>query len=188
MDTSASKENHDAFSPPTTIYNSKKLYWEKTIAGHFDTDSVLDYASLFVPVDPNDTVNSQKMFCCNPCITSVVFSNGIPGFKHGNDLGWIFENLGDLDGDGIDEIVYARGWFIGVWAYCGIFTFKQNEWNCIGCVVYPVYGMKFDHWRIKRINDSTLLTIGDHHTYGPGLVRKEIYFPLVKDTLKWPAN
>ena len=92
----------------TGKYNSQVLYMDTFLLGHFDAKKGLDTAWLIVPM------KEFEMFGCEPCSTSVVFSgcNDSICFTEG-DIGGDIANVGDLNDDGFEELLYSDSHFNG---------------------------------------------------------------------------
>ncbi|HLP10887.1 MAG TPA: hypothetical protein VK177_03085 [Flavobacteriales bacterium] len=167
------------------IPDSKILYELTKVIGDFDNDTVPDIARLMIPISGKES----DCYGCDPCITKVVFSNGISSLQDvEGQIGRFLQNAGDIDGDGIDELAYSGGGIHGCRCGYGIYSLKQHKWkkvgharawNCEG-------GRPYAKW-VKRVNDSIISLVEEDATEGDYDLR--FYkFPLVKDTLKSPAN
>jgi hypothetical protein len=107
--------------------NKKEGEFKDTlILGNFDRDGKKDTAFLIVPMDPN---KAFEMYGCSTCSTHIIFSNGLNEIGRSGDVGGQLENVGDLDGDGIDEIAYNYSWFTGCWPTITIYKLKNKNWQ-----------------------------------------------------------
>jgi len=77
-----------------------------------------------------------EMFGCQGCNTEIRFSNGIKTIHHDGDVGYRLENVGDLNGDKIDDIAYCRDWLMGCRRVFEIYVIENTEW-------IEVLGMEF---------------------------------------------
>lgn len=100
------------------------------IVGNFDSDRVPDTAQLWVPLGHNN------MFGCMICNTEIRFSNGIKTISHTDDIGYRLENIGDINGDKIDEIAYCTDWYMGCRRTYEIYIITANAW-------LKIIGMEF---------------------------------------------
>ncbi|AWH86174.1 hypothetical protein HYN59_14120 [Flavobacterium album] len=46
-------------------------------------------------------------------------------------MGYV-ENIGDINKDGISEIIVVPIWFIGCWGRMEFYTFKEGKWHNFG--------------------------------------------------------
>lgn len=71
---------------------------------------------------------------CNneACSVTVAFSFGAPPIHHTDAVECLAKSIGDIDSDGIDEIVVATGWFIGLRGPRYFYTLKNNKWKLVG--------------------------------------------------------
>jgi hypothetical protein len=96
-----------------------------TIWGDYNGDGVRDWALLVPPV-----YNSDSMSCADSSCTALIrFSNDISPISIRQCIGGTPDNLGDLDGDGADEIGLNPDWFTSCWHAYYTWTFKANHWS-----------------------------------------------------------
>lgn len=82
-------------------------------------------------IKPQLTDNDNN--CVGKCDSYIKFSDpAIPMIKVADCVGGNPLNLGDLDGNGTDEIGILPGWFQGCWRSYLVYTYKSKKW------LYPV--------------------------------------------------
>jgi hypothetical protein len=150
---------HSDTIPFTGKYTSKILYKDTFVTGRFDKRKGLDTAQLMVPM------KEFEMFGCRPCSTRVVFSNGSDSlcFPEG-DVGGGLANIGDLDRDGDDEILYYNAQFVGCWADLRLYSRNDSGWQKIGSIAYYACSDTIGILnRVKRVSKDSIVMIGDNY-------------------------
>lgn len=96
------------------------------IKGDYNGDGVFEYASIKAPKQiENDACECEG----GECIAYIEFSNSkIPQIKISGDIGGYLENVGDLNEDGKDELLYQQGWCTSSWRTWTLWTLKSNKW------------------------------------------------------------
>ena len=94
--------------------------------GDFDGDGRPEYVWLVPPAG----VNPDEMSCRGECTSQLRFSNQrLPPLAVPNCIGGKPTNLGDLNGDGRDEIGLLPEWFSSCWSSYHVFTYRQAAWG-----------------------------------------------------------
>lgn len=94
------------------------------IIGDFDGDGQLEKAWVVRP----SIIDPDMMECEDGCFVTIRFSDvSIPDIK-ANGIGGTLKNLGDLNGDGLDELGMERWWFQSCWQPYYIFTNVHYKW------------------------------------------------------------
>lgn len=75
--------------------------------------------------DAGDCVNVD-------CSVAIRFSGRLPEISLQSAIGAKIENIGDVNGDGISEIVVVPWWFISCWGKMHFYTLKKNSWAEFG--------------------------------------------------------
>jgi hypothetical protein len=138
-------------------YNSTVLYKDTFLLGHFDLQKGIDTAWLMVPM------KEFEMFGCYPCSTRVVFTNQSDSiyFTEG-DIGGRIANVGDLNADGVDELLYCDAHFNGCWSTLRLYSFKRDLWHECGGIEFYACVDRIDFIkRVKKINKNRFVLIGD---------------------------
>lgn len=87
-------------------------------------DGIKEYMWIIEP-----ELSEKELECKGPCDSYAKCSNPkIPILKIEQCLGGKIENLGDLNGDGGDEIGLYRQWFMSYWQPYIVWTYKEDEW------------------------------------------------------------
>ncbi|RZJ70379.1 hypothetical protein [Flavobacterium sp.] len=111
------------------------------VLGDINKDKIIDTAFVYTPPTRNDPDEDGKpgyTFGCvdDDCFNKVTFSCGLPAIRIENSVWGKVENAGDLDKDGISEILFERGWFIGSSAGLELYQFKRGEWHLASKIVF----------------------------------------------------
>lgn len=88
-------------------------------------DTISTKATLIAP-----KLNKGGTACLDSdCVAYIKFSDTtIAPIKVKHCIGGKLENLGDLNGDGKDEIGLLPDWFTSCWRDYLVYTYKNNEW------------------------------------------------------------
>ncbi len=96
-------------------------------------------------------MNSTETGCDGGCITIISFSDAaIPAIRVTGCVGGNLTNLGDLNGDGLDEIGLLPGWSAGCWRDYRVYTFKGGEWG-LAVAPFPTHCNEFEAPGVKPI-------------------------------------
>ncbi len=100
---------------------------EKTLStGDYNGDGKLEIA---VCVPPEDLNWDEQTYNENSKCRIVFTDDNIPFIDADNSLGGKPQNLGDLDGDGKDEIGLWKVWFTSCWHKYYVWTLKGGSWT-----------------------------------------------------------
>jgi hypothetical protein len=93
--------------------------------GHF----VSKDRSLLVNILPAQ-INKSKAECDGGCVTTLKFSDGrVPSIAIKDCISGELTNLGDLNGDGLDELGFLPDRFAGCRQDYRVFTYKNKKWE-----------------------------------------------------------
>jgi hypothetical protein len=97
----------------------------KVVSGDFNGDGKADTVQLIKP-----KLNTAGTACLDSSCTAYIrFSDtSIHPIAIKNCIGGTPDNLGDLNGDGRDEIGLLPDWFTSCWREYRVLTYKNNEW------------------------------------------------------------
>ena len=74
----------------------------------------------------DDMGDKQKEYIIN-----VFFSNARPQLTYKNAIGADLALAGDLNGDGVQELLLRPDWFSSCWASVNLFSLKGNSWKLV---------------------------------------------------------
>jgi len=97
---------------------------KRAVKGNFDGDGKPEYVWIVKP-----EFNKDGMGCVGDCTAQLMCSNPhIKTLTLNNSIGGTLTNLGDLTGDGKDEIGLLPDWFTSCWRSYRTYTLKNGEW------------------------------------------------------------
>ena len=104
---------------------------EKLIIGDINNDKIIDTAFVKGPrfINEDDGWGDCKN---GNCEITISFSCDYPNISIGNAVSGFVENIGDIDNDGISEIIIVPSWFIGCWGQIHFYTMKSGKWKDVG--------------------------------------------------------
>ncbi|MBE9462034.1 hypothetical protein ACFP1I_12420 [Dyadobacter subterraneus] len=95
------------------------------VEGHFTASDRKESISVIKP-----KLNADGTGCDGKCVLRLRFSDEhTPPIEIEDCIGGTPVNLGDLDGDGKDEIGILREWFHSCWHNYNVYTFKHGQWE-----------------------------------------------------------
>jgi hypothetical protein len=105
--------------------HKKNVVHSHHVEGYFTTSGRKESISVIKP-----KLNTDGMGCDGKCVLILRFSdNHTPPITIDDCIGGTPVNLGDLDGDGKDEIGILREWFHSCWHNYNVYTFKNGRWE-----------------------------------------------------------
>ena len=120
-----------AFCIQNVKSQTNKFDLEKIIIGDINNDKIIDTAFVNGP-----KYISEKEFwgdCKNGnCAITISFSCNFPSITIENAVTGFVENIGDIDNDGISEIIIVPSWFVGCWGKIHFYTMKNRKWKDAG--------------------------------------------------------
>lgn len=106
----------------------------------FIKDFALDRADTFIVGDVNGDRKVDKAIIepatfiyrdgkVDSQYVNISFTTDIPVIRHYNGFHGLIANVGDLDGNKTDELIYYPDWFIGNMASIYIYGLRDGEWK-----------------------------------------------------------
>jgi hypothetical protein len=96
-----------------------------SVEGDFNGDGVKETVWLVPP-----KIKGEEGECIGDCISYLRFSNpSLAEIAVTDCIGGLPDNLGDLDGDGSDEIGLLPYWFTSCWSEYYVWTFIHGSWK-----------------------------------------------------------
>lgn len=104
------------------------------ILGDINNDKIADTAFIYTPPTIkylNESGELRYEFGCvdNNCFNKISFSCGLPEIYIDISVWGLVENIGDLNNDGYNELIFSPGWFVSCWGRLYICSFNGNEWK-----------------------------------------------------------
>ena len=104
---------------------------EKIPIGDLNNDKIIDTAFVQGPKYLNQE-DGWGDCTDGHCKITVSFSSKYPSATVDNAVSGFVENIGDIDHDGIAEIMIVPSWFIGCWGKLHFYTLKSGKWKNVG--------------------------------------------------------
>jgi hypothetical protein len=124
--------------------------------GDVNGDGIKDFAYI-QPLTfyvNNNKIDSQ--------FVTINFSCSIPPIKHYNGFQGLIVNVGDLDGNNTEELLYYPSWYQSNWGGIHIYSYQNNRWVLFGSASINSTGIfekeefsEFLKTRVKKINNSS---------------------------------
>ena len=131
---------------------------EKIVIGDINNDKIIDTAFVKGPKFIND--NDGWGDCKNGnCKIVVSFSCNFPNVTLENAVSGFVENIGDIDNNGICEIIIVPSWFIGCWGQIHFYSMKSEKWKNIGNAKRNICGDESFMNYIKKIKRNKIQVI-----------------------------
>lgn len=112
------------FTGPAISSTATSAIPKDAIKGDFNGDGKPEYMWVVKP-----QLNKAEDDCIGKCIVQIVCSNpAIKPISVEQSIGGTLVNLGDLNGDGTDEIGILPDWFNGCWAAYHVYGLRNNNW------------------------------------------------------------
>jgi hypothetical protein len=117
-------------SDEVTDANLKKkalaaMYPRDAVQGDFNGDGQTDFVWLVAP-----KINEEEMTCIGECVAYLKFSDpALAQIRIVDCIGGVPDNLGDLNGDGTDEIGLLPHWFTSCWRSYSVWSWKDGQWR-----------------------------------------------------------
>lgn len=110
-----------------------------------NNDRMPDTAFVYTPptlgsVDEKGNVEYQIGCVDNNCYNKITFSCGLPEIRIEDTVWGAIENAGDLNGDGISELLFEPGWFTSSMGHLYLYSFKNGKWEINTSVTHRTNG------------------------------------------------
>lgn len=113
----------------SVFIKAQQINTDTIVIGYINADRIIDTAYITGPAFNDKTNDFGHPDNYN---IKINFSGNLPTIHYSDAVvGWV-ENIGDIDGDGISEIMLVPGWFIGCWNKMNFYTLKNNRWKHFG--------------------------------------------------------
>lgn len=107
-------------------------------------------------VDPDEGMTE----CPGGCNVSFSFGGKIPPFEHQTSIGGLVLDAGDLNEDGVGELLYVPDWISSCWGSIFVYSLNKGKWICPGSVaVYTCEGNDYLK-RLRKIDKEKFELIG----------------------------
>lgn len=130
------------------------------VIGDINHDKVIDTAFITGPKWISDEEGWG-----DPQVTAyeidITFSCGLPAIHDGNAVTGYVEDIGDIDGDGISEVIVVPIWWVGCWGRMKFFTYKDGQWRYFGEAECHICTDEIYLGRITKLSKNKLSVVED---------------------------
>jgi hypothetical protein len=150
---------------------------DTVLLGDLNSDKIMDTVFVFYPKMVNGNPKDQYDGDClnNVCDVTFKFSNHLSEFKYGDAIGSGIDTIGDVNKDGISELVIYPYWIIGCWGKMHFYTYKNNSWNKFGEARTYICDDSIYKSRIKIVSKNKISVLEKFNIDGEAkLMRKTI--------------
>lgn len=114
-------------------------------------------------------------------MTEMQFSAPVPDLVDSTSTGGVAVGVGDLDGNGTEEIAFLRDWSTSCWIGLMVYGLEDNQWKAFGGGSYyrcndGAYEPDSIAARVRKIRDGVFEVISD--SLGDNLVRTASQFSI----------
>lgn len=135
---------------------------DTTLIGDINFDSKLDTAFIITPAIISDTADMVNTCVNDSCFVRIKFSVPLPELVHQQAIYGRLFNVGDLNEDGIAEILYAPDWFSSCWSGVYVYAFSKGQWSAVAnASVYSCNDAVGYDTRVKKIKKNEFILYGD---------------------------
>jgi hypothetical protein len=165
----------------------QKAKWESFMLGDLNNDGINDTALVYTPQyyeseDIKNPDNLQFDSCVNnKCFNIIKFSSVFNKIYINNSLWGKVEAIEDLDGDGINEIIFQTNWWIGTHIEIIIYSYdkKEKKWKILA--KNRLYEEESYKERVTKINNHRFkFKIEYNDTIESDLKNKEVIIEIHK--------
>lgn len=114
-------------------------YCDTVLVQDLNNDGISDTAFVLTPptlasIDKQGTIHFE-MGCANgDCYNKITFSCEAPELIFENSVWGTVENAGDLNGDGMNELIFCPGWFTSSMTHLYVYTLRNGKWEQVASV------------------------------------------------------
>ena len=126
-------------------------YCDTVLAGDLDNNQLQDTIFILTPptlvaLDEQGRIEYELDCVDGNCYNNLLFSCDLPDLFVDKSVWGRVENAGDLNGDGISELLFVPGWFSGSATHLCLYSLKKDKWIKVAAVSH------------RRNDDEPLLT------------------------------
>jgi len=165
----------------------QKAKWESFMLGDLNNDGINDTALVYTPQyyeseDIKNPDNLQFDSCVNnKCFNIIKFSSVFNKIYINNSLWGKVEAIEDLDGDGINEIIFQTNWWIGTHIEIIIYSYDKKAKNWKILAKNRLYEKESYKERVTKINNHRFkFKIEYNDTIESDLKNKEVIIEIHK--------
>ncbi|WP_294820464.1 hypothetical protein [uncultured Flavobacterium sp.] len=130
------------------------------VIGDIDNDKIIDTAFITGPKWLNDE-DGWGDPVITPYEIDITFSCSLPAIHHGNAVMGYIEDIGDIDGDGVSEVIVVPIWFIGCWGNMEFYTLKDGQWHNFGSAGCHICTDEIYLGRITKLSRNKIKVMED---------------------------
>lgn len=171
------KEAENEEEQPQSVNFSDTHFAQDYPVGDINGDGVNETAHLIPPEIREDGLSCED----DSCVVVIDFGEGIPKLRYPYSIGGILEDLGDLNGDGRDEILYVPDWFQSCWGSFSVYQLVDGAWIESGRNSLYWCEEEFFTERVLMIDENRFAMVGEKSA-GGGIVDKVDTFTLYRAT------
>ena len=106
-----------------------------------NNDKISDTAFIYTPptlatFDETGKIEFEMGCANNNCFNKITFSCALPEIVFKESVWGRIENAGDLNGDGISELLFAPDWFLSSMGHLYLYTLSNGKWEINTSVEY----------------------------------------------------
>jgi hypothetical protein len=138
-----------------------------------NSDKTPDTAFVYPPSFKNPDDPHDGGCINNNCEVTVRFSDNFPPFVYEQAISAGVYNIGDINSDGISELMVCPGWFQSCWGAMVLYTFKGDHWEIFGTARGYLCDDEEIAKRVKKINQNVLEITWDDMEDGDRVQKKK---------------
>lgn len=114
-------------------------YRDTVLLQDMNNDGTGDTAFVITPptlayIDDQGTIHYEFGCVGGDCTNTISFSCKAPELVFENSVWGTVENAGDLNGDGMNELIFCPGWFTSSMAHLHVYTLRNGKWEQVASV------------------------------------------------------